>query len=424
MRIAFVSQPWETVNPGDLTGSVSVITYELARLLARSCDVVVYAPWDRRRPRVERVDGVAYRRVRVALDYWLQRAVARAWRSTKTTRPVFASALYYLGYIAQVALDLRGQRCDVVHVHNFSQFLPLLHAANPNARLVLHMHCTWLSDLDRRVVADRLQRASLVVGCSEYVTERVRRAHPAAEPRCRTVHNGVDPRRFVPVEDRPGAGANRRPRLLYVGRLSPEKGVHVLLEAFARVARRHPTVELQIVGPLSVAPRAFFVGDSDDEPVRALDTFYRRDYWQALQEGVPSDLRERVVFVGKTSHADLPRRYQEADVCVVPSVCHEAFGVPCLEAMATRLPVVATRSGGIVEVVEDGETGLLVERGDPVGLAEAIERLLVDERLGRSLGFAGRRRVLAQFAWERIVERWLAAYRDALTAEPCARPVG
>ena len=104
---------------------------------------------------------------------------------------------------------------------------------------------------------------------------------------------------------------------------------------------------------------------------------------------------------GRRRHDELPDFYRGADIVVVPSLS-EAFGMATVEAMACGLPVVATDAGGLPEVVVDGETGLLVRRNDPRGLADALVRLAGDEQLRRRLGAAGRSRVEQLFSYDRI----------------------
>jgi glycosyltransferase involved in cell wall biosynthesis len=89
---------------------------------------------------------------------------------------------------------------------------------------------------------------------------------------------------------------------------------------------------------------------------------------------------------------------------------NELFGMPIAEAMSCGVPAVASRVAGIPEVVTDGETGLLVERGNPSALARTINRLLEDEELRRSMGAAGRQRVLERFSWDQITEALLGEY--------------
>jgi glycosyltransferase involved in cell wall biosynthesis len=97
-------------------------------------------------------------------------------------------------------------------------------------------------------------------------------------------------------------------------------------------------------------------------------------------------------------------------VLVQPSVFDEPFGIQIVEAMASGLPVVGSAAGGIPELIVDRHTGILVERGDATGLAEAILRLLENPAMARQMGNAGRRRAEEKFSWERIVDELRSCY--------------
>src|SRR2546428_12648941 len=107
----------------------------------------------------------------------------------------------------------------------------------------------------------------------------------------------------------------------------------------------------------------------------------------------------------------LANLYKEAAVCASPSG-YEPLGIISLEAMACETPVVATRVGGIKEVVVSEETGLLVPPGEPAKLGRAITRILEDPQPGAKMGMAGRRHVLRNFTWDRIAARTLELYRS------------
>lgn len=123
MKIAFINQPWNDVVPPVQTGSIAIWTYEVARRLARSCEVIIYARRSRRQKKVECQEGINYRRVPVALDRWLQRLLELFSVGRRVKGPLFASGWYYLGYILRIANDLRVQQCDIVHLHNLPQFV-------------------------------------------------------------------------------------------------------------------------------------------------------------------------------------------------------------------------------------------------------------------------------------------------------------
>ena len=161
------------------------------------------------------------------------------------------------------------------------------------------------------------------------------------------------------------------PEVLFVGRLSPEKGILELVEA-------SDGMKLVVAG---------------DGPLR---------------ERVPGAL-------GFVPHHELAPLYERAAVVAVPSH-REGFGVACLEAMAHGRPVVASAVGGLLDLVVDGETGLFVQPRDVSGLRAALERLLADAQLRQRLGEAGRERVREHFAWPAVTAATIEAYEAALAA--------
>ncbi len=404
MRIAFVSQPWDYGFPP--TESVAILIWELARRLAappHGHDVVVYARTDPEDERDEVHEGVTYR----YLPMRFQRTVNRI-EELEERRPslrLFASPLYHADYAYQVARDLHANRCDLVVVNNFSQFLPVIRRANPATHVFLYMHCDWLSLLQPRQLDRRLKHADVILGVSDWVTNGVRAALPAHADRCFTLHCGVDTEVFSPRD----GGQGSMGRLLFISRISPEKGVHVLLDAFTQVLERAPHAELDLVGEEAVVAEGMLVALSHDTRLQGLRRFYGRSYLKSLMDGVDPAAASRLRFSGWIPHEQVADHCRQADVYVNASLC-EAFGLGGVEAMACGLPVVATRVGGAVETVEEGSTGYLVEPDDPSALAEAVLHLLEDDGLRQAMGAAGRRRALELFSWERAAQRLCELY--------------
>ena len=196
------------------------------------------------------------------------------------------------------------------------------------------------------------------------VSETVAAAVRSAGVDVVVIPNGVR----VPAEV--GASAEP-PEVLYVGRLSPEKNVDTLVEA---------------VGDLNLV----VAGDGP------------------LRERVPNAL-------GAVPHAEVERLLERASVVVSPCE-REGFGLAAAEAMAFGRPVVAAAGGALLELVADGETGLLVPPRDAAALREAVERLLGDRELRERLGRAARERACERFGWDGVIERTLEVYRRALEA--------
>ena len=189
----------------------------------------------------------------------------------------------------------------------------------------------------------------------------------------RIIHNGVDCSRFHPDNDggiiRARYGIEEGRVILFVGALTRwhrYKGLEVLLKALRKVVKESPDVRLLVVGAGELKP-----------------------YYEDLSRLY--HLSDYILFAGDVPDSELPLYYAAAELLVLPSVDRsEGFGLVLLEANASGRPVVASRVGGIVEVVRDGHNGLLVEPLDAEGMAEAILLLLEDDELRREMGKKGR----------------------------------
>lgn len=404
LRLAIVSQPFDGVLPPH-QNSIGIWVHEASRRLAGRHDVTVYMPATPEvRAEVVR-EGVRYHPLDMDADRRLQRLLAPLTSDADPRRPAFARRRHWLPYAVRVGLDARRHGVELLHVLNFHQFAPVLRRLAPRARIVLHMRCEWLSQLDRGWVARSLAAVDLIVGCSEHVTGLVRARFPEHADRCRTLPNAIDVESFDPG---PEPDPARPPHLLAVGRVSPEKGVHVLLEAMARVGAARPEARLEIVGGFGQLPFDYLVGLSDDPLLRTLEPFYAPGaphYGAAMRDRAAApDLAGRVTFTDALPYADVVARLQAADVLVNPSLS-ESFGRGPVEAMACARPVIGAAVGGMLDTIVDGETGLLVPPDDPEALAAAMLALADDPERRRAMGRAGRARVLARYSWDAVTAR-------------------
>jgi glycosyltransferase involved in cell wall biosynthesis len=278
------------------------------------------------------------------------------------------------------------RRADVVHTHQASS-APSRHAAWAAGRdgAVVTTDHGLGGDASRRWA----QRFALLLAVSGYSV----RTLGWRPDRARVVHGGVDADRFRPEP------AATREGVLFVGRLTPHKGVDRLLRALP------PGVPLTVAGT---------PGHDRRRP--------ERDYPALLA----SLARGRAVrFRTAVPDAELPGLHRRAAVFALPSVevtCYERpvaitelLGLSLLEAMASGTPVVASRTGGIPEVVVDGETGFLVEPGDVDALRDRLATLLGDRRLAHRMGDAGRDAVLDRLTWAACADRCLSAYREVVS---------
>lgn len=174
-------------------------------------------------------------------------------------------------------------------------------------------------------------------------------------------------------------------RIVFVGRLVRQKGVHTLVRAMEHLRARDATVLLAGDGP-------------------------ERDSLQ--RSAAASGSGSRLKIMGFMAHEEVPAVLAHADVLVLPSV-YEELGSIVVEALHSGVPVVASRTGGIPDAIVDGDNGLLVPPEDPVALAAAIDRILEDEHLARRLSAAAHRRA-ARYDWNVLAANVLDVYREAI----------
>jgi len=341
--------------------------------------------------------------------------IRRRTRDTATpATPSFASAWSHRGYASAVARRLRSGNFDVAHIMNYSQFVPIIRAHHPACMIGLHMHCDWLAQLPIETVRQRVRQADLIIGCSEYITKAIAARFPEYASKCVTVPNGA----AIPDgHSRPVGGRT----VLFVGRLSPEKGIHHLIQAFHEVLRVFPDANLRLVGGAGSAPPEYLVFLSDDPHVAALRMFYpvgrpgmKDPYLDALEREAGSELGRRIHFEGWMDGERLEQCYREACLLVNPSLS-EAFGMSLVEAMMHGMPVIATQVGGMPYIVENQRTGLLVAPADPPALARAIRELLEHRELSCQMGEVGRQRALSEFTWDRCSHILLDHYQSLMS---------
>jgi len=441
-RVAFVSQPWDHCVPPVQDGAIGIWNYQIATRLARDCDVLFYARRGRDHAADEVAHGIHFRRFAFLLDRFILAflRVLSQLHLLPADRPYYFSRWHYALYTRHVARDLAHQDVDIVHVPVFPQIAARIRRDNPRAKIVLHMHCQLLTQLRRPLVERYLRSVDLILTCSDFITDDIRRAFPQFQDRCHTVYNCVDAAAFA----RPAAptmsaspAPNDAPVLLFVSVISPQKGLHVLLRAFQRVLERYPSAQLHVCGAPRPLPLALIAPGKDLQKPFAtfyssLDTllppaiFHGRRYrYLSYLDGIlsPAQVRQ-VIYHSHIRHDAMMQQYHGADVFIQPSVWDEPFGVPVIEAMAASVPVIASRSGGMPELVRDGVTGSLVARDSANELANAILRLLGDPKLRQSMGEAGRQRALELFSWERGAQSVLRHYRNLLgTVAPAEPPV-
>ncbi len=320
-------------------------------------------------------------------------------------RRVAGAAATNPAILAGLVDALRRDRCQLIHIQCVSsaawfavQAARLLHlplVATLQGELTMDAdHIFERSPSARHALRRVLAQARAVTACSAATLAEAEAwyGHDLGR-RARVIHNGVRVADFADVvphhEDEPYVFA--------LGRHVPQKGFDTLLEAMARLGAPGPE-------PAGPRPRRLLLaGDGPERP--ALEARAR-----AL------GLADRVRFLGVTDRPTTAALFAGADLFVLPSR-HEPFGIVSLEAMAAGTPVVATRVGGVAEIVADGTTGLLVAPEDPIALARAIERVGGDGALRHRL-VAGGTSCAAEHDWSAIEARYGLVYDEVLDDGP------
>ena len=292
------------------------------------------------------------------------RTLALAWR---TAPKGVRGRLYNLIYFAEaVALARHAQEIGAAHIHNHiakasctvamltSELSEIPYSFTLHGPDIFFEPYHWRLD-------EKIARAEFVACISDFARSQAMFFSDVAHwPKLHIVHCGVDPDRYQ-------AGPAGGKRLLFVGRLAAVKGIHILLEALASARQIDQYITLSLIG------------DGPDRP--ALEA-------QARQMG----LGDAVTFLGYQSQSYVAEALGRHDALVLPSFA-EGVPVVLMEAMAAARPVVATRVGGVAELVEDGVSGRLVAPGNPEVLCAAIHEVLGTPEMGA----AGRAKVVAEF---------------------------
>lgn len=353
--------------------------------------------------------------VRVRTPQWERRQSGRtetlrqgkAGESARTT-PVFSQLWHFGGElrywqrdILPVARALKPiiQDFDPVLVHLNDSLALMRHgvlaAWRSHTPIILHSRSFVPTSLyDRRLLAPRL---SGMIAISQAVAQNQLQG-VASPPPTRIIPNAVSIQRFSQPVDREAVRQSmgiplQAPLVGMVGRIVPWKGQHIFVEAFARLLQQHPQAW------------AVIVGDAD----AAQGERYRQEVMARAQAlGVD----ERLIWLGR--RRDIPQIMASLDILAHCSVAPEPFGRVIIEGMAAGTPVVASRAGGAVEIVEDGVTGLLTPPGDSAALAAAMIRLLADASLRTRLQENARKLAIAHYDIPAHVAAVTAFYEAAL----------
>jgi glycosyltransferase involved in cell wall biosynthesis len=377
---------------------MDVLGFGLAESMAQSHDVHMFVPG----AGATDSNGYSVHRPWNGLDRRVGR-LARRLYGNDPSRPVSSTVWPHLGYTASVAASARRHRLEILHIHIYDQIAPPVHRISPSTKLVAHLHDHSQTQRDRAMVGRHLAACDAIVGCSGFIASAAKERFPELTPRMSAIPNAT----HVPSEPVPPSG---HPGIVFVGRISPEKGVHVLAKAFRRVHERFPDAQLTLIGPQSPAPREFVDPFGNDPLFAEVDHVWGgRRYADYVRESLGPALA-RTRMLGGVSHGEIGPYLAEASILVMPSLWDEPFGMPTIEAMAVGRAVVATHGGAFGEIVDDGITGNFVEKGGVEELAAILLDMLESPAQTDAMGVAGHARAQELFSWDDYVDRWNRLY--------------
>ena len=383
MRALFLTHNYPRFH-GDPVGSF-VLRLAVA-LRAEGIEVHVVAPAAPDVPATDVIEGIPVTRFR----YAPRRLETLAYTGTMgaQVRQFWKARLAMVGFLGagyRSAMQVnRDFRADVIHAHWWFPGGLVARAvrARTGTPYVVTMHGSDVRLASSAPGAGSLyrtvsRRAAAMTTVSSWLAEQAMRLDPATKPE-------VAP--MPVVTDLFHAGGERDPnRLLFIGKLTEQKGLHHLLRAMS-LMRTRP--HLDVVG----------AGRVQDDHMRRM----------ARELGLDA----RITWHPILSQAELAERYRRATIHVIPAV-DEGLGLTAVESLLSETPVIAFESGGIPDVVRDGQTGLLVRPGDVAQLAGSIDRLLEDRALQERLGVEGRKDAMQHFGSTSVARKYAALLRSA-----------
>ncbi len=355
--------------------------YQLAiRLRQKGVKIRVIAAHHSGIPRKEQVEDLEVFRFKylfparfqsIAYDGGIPAKIEKS-TSAKAQIPFFMIAFWWLAF-------WKSRDCDLIHANwTISGLIAILVNVFRRVPIILTVHGSSPKAFGNTIDRYVLGKVDHVIAVSHDVKRKICRSG-IGEDKVTVIHNGVDISRFCPSRSNK-CGYN----ILWVGRMASEKGLEYLLQALKHISGQVPECMLTLVGD----------GQLRQELERTVNNL---------------GLQTHVSFEGVRPHSSVSEYFRKADIFVLPSL-REGFGIVLIEAMASGVPVIASRIGGIEDIVEDGVQGFLVEPKNAEQIAEKAMFLFAHEDVRRSFGEAGRKRVEESFTWEKMAEKTLDVY--------------
>ncbi|WP_028552058.1 glycosyltransferase family 4 protein [Paenibacillus sp. UNC451MF] len=361
-------------------GAIQTYICGVASLLSRHHRITILGRTDPELPLEEVVDGIRY--VRVDSEGLLE--------------------IYSKGVIN--FLQHNQEHYDIIHIFNRPRLVLPVRSLAPHSRIILSMHNDMFNPYkihssEGTAVIEQTER---IITISNYIGSAICDYYPHAAGKLRTIYSGVDLDRFAPwMESQSALSARESLRaeynlqnkkiILFVGRLSRNKGPHVLVRAMSQLA--HSDAALVVVGG------AWFSDNTISDYVA---------YVRALAERAPLP----VVTTGYVQAHDVHRWFCAGDVFVCTSIWQEPLARVHYEAMAAGLPFITTARGGNPEIISNNNGLLVTNPEDPSEYAQKLNFMLSDMNHARQMGISGRRLAESHFTWQRVANDILSVWEQ------------
>lgn len=312
-----------------------------------------------------------------------KRAAEMLWGKLFMTRPLTASL--YKAVVNVLPRDFSG----VLLIHNAPAPLSYLRRQFPHAQLVLYAHNQLFNTYSPREIRNIIRMTDRIVCVSQFIADDLLRRSGMPTDKIFVVYNGIDTQRFIPSKQGDASQAlQHAPVILFLGRVVPEKGPDLLVQAAARLAQKEINFQLRIVGSSNF--------NCNDQPSA---------YERHLRE-LAAPLGSLVEFLPFVDRHAVVGALNQADIYVVPSNWDDPCPLTVLEGLSCGKPMVVSRRGGIPEIASDA--ALYFSPPDAGGLADQLEQLLRDPKKRHDLGCAARRRA-GNLTWTHSYEKLCGA---------------
>lgn len=381
MKIAFVT-PGAFPLPPSKSGSVEIVVHGLAEELAKHTEVIVFSKHEQ--GKISHTKNG--KRIDIRIPYISKNQ-----------------------YLSQIKAYIVKTKPSCIQIDNRPLYLWQLKTMLPTLPMNLSLHSlTFIERLSAPVAEKALQAADLITVNSKFIKQQLAERFPSVAHKIKVRYLGIAAANFYDRYSIRGKRMRKKWRttyrlngkkvILFVGRLIPEKGLHLLLQSFPTLLQRFPNLHLLIVGSSHYGKQRM--------------TPYVKKLRTLIQP-----IAKHVTFTNYVSPAIVPQLYPTADVVVTPSIGKEAFCLVNVEAAISGIPVVTTEVGGIPEVVSHDVSGYVIH---PDQWQEQFETyiisLLEDAELNESMGKSAQKLALKRFTWQGNIKRYHRLYAHLLTS--------